>query len=120
MREMVLAKKYLRCGHVQFLLNEMLDPQLVTEPTDHSFAKYPVGLRKSLHRRKKQALEFDKRLLEKNHVIEIRAGDSAYLQAEVDCVLGKLVVVFLARESLFLRRRYKLAVAEQRGGRVVK
>src|SRR5919106_1062190 len=98
----------------------MLDPELVPQPTHHRLSKYPVRFRKCLHAGKNQPLEFDKRFLEENDVIEIRSIDCTCLEAEIDGVLRKFVVMLLTGKSLFFGGSNELTIAKERCRGVVK
>src|SRR6058998_4225 len=59
------------------------------------------------------------RLLEEDDVVDVGGAEASLAQAEVDGVLGELVVVLLAREALLLGGRDQEPVTQQRCGRVV-
>jgi hypothetical protein len=114
---MVLAKQNLCCREPEPHLNQGLDPQPIAEPGDHCFTKHLVRARKHLHAGEQQPLKLDKRLLEEHHVVQIGGLEPAKVETKVDGILGKLVVVFLARRALFLRHRDQFTSFKQRRGR---
>src|SRR5688572_30339932 len=48
------------------------------------------------------------------NVLDVFQGDARVIETELDRVVWKSTVVFLARESLFFNRGYQLAVLDQR------
>ena len=59
------------------------------------------------------ALEFDERLIVERDAIKLRGFHAALFQAEIDGVLRKREIMFLARKALFLRRRDDLPVTDK-------
>src|SRR5262245_53608048 len=66
-----------------------------------------------------QALEFQERLFEEDHIVEIVQIDLALLETIANCVLRESRIVLAAREALLLGRRNRLPVNDQRSSTVV-
>src|SRR5262249_4416104 len=98
----MLAEEDLLGRYAEPLLNQVFNPELVSEPGDHRFAEESVGLRKLLKAREEEPFELDERLLEENYVIQVASVNPAGSETEVDRVLRELEVVFSPGEPLFL------------------
>src|SRR5215510_7227706 len=116
---MVLAEEDAVGPDAQALLDEMADPQLVAEPGDHRLAEDLVRPREGGQAGDEEPLELDERLFEEDDVVDVAGGEAGLTQAEVDGVLGELVIVFLPREAFFLGGGDQHPVAKQGGGGVV-
>lgn len=115
----VIAEQDLIRIDMQVILNDALDPELFLQPVDHRIAPYVGGRGKCIQRGEQNALKFDQRLFVEDDMLQIVGGDPCLAQAEIDGLLRKAVVVFLAREAFFHRSGDQFAVVEERGGGVV-
>src|SRR3989442_3304033 len=105
------AEAYLRGRCAEPILNQVFNPELVSEPGDHRFAEESVRLRKLLKAREEEPFELDERLLEENDVIQVASVNPAGSEAEVDRVLRELEVVLSPGEPLFLGCREQPALS---------
>jgi hypothetical protein len=96
------AKRIFFGSELQLVLEHRLDPQLVGEPRQHRLAEHLPTLREGLQRREQDALELHERLLIEDDVVDVLDPNSCALAAELDGEHRKAVVVFDAREALFL------------------
>src|SRR5690242_6166411 len=116
----MLTEQNLRCRDAEAFLNERFYPELIAKPRDHSFPENSVRARKALHAGEQQSLELNEWLFEESDIIEISRIDRAGFETEINGVLGKIVVVLLAGETLFLGCRNELSVAEKSSRCIVK
>src|SRR5262249_32629461 len=105
MRKVMLAEYNAGPRHSKPFLDEVLDPELVSKPTDHGFTEHARGPRKALHARQHKPLEFDERFLEERNVIQVLRANAGSFQAEVNGVLRESIVVLYAREALLFGGR---------------
>ena len=109
----------LRGKLLQFTSNDVFLKQLFAYPNRNchserlktTWCKGEIGL--------EEAFKFQKRLLIEYDVVDVIEFRMPFLQTITDRVSGKTGVLFLARETLFLRGRYETAVDEEPGGTVV-
>src|SRR5579862_5453892 len=106
-------------GEVQLLLQLGLDPNLVFDPEGDGFKEGPKARGCVSQKRMQDAVELNKRLLVEDDVIQLRAGQTALAQAELDGVPGIALVVLAAGKAFLLRRRQDFTVADQAGGAIV-
>ena len=109
-----VAERRLQC-----LRKDVLLEQLVLHPHGQRLAKGRESARRERQIRLEQALELQERLVVEGDMVEIAGRQAGFLEAVAHGVLGKTIVVLLARETLFLRGRDDLAVHHEGGGRVV-
>ena len=69
MGEVMLAEEDLGWWDAKLSLDKVLDPELVSEPSDHGFPEDAVGAGKGLQAGQEEPFEFDERLLEKHHIV---------------------------------------------------
>src|SRR5262249_5846656 len=117
---MMLTKQNFVQRHSELFLDKTFDPDLISQPGDHRFAKHFAGPWKCLEAGYKQAFKLDERLLKKYNVIKFFAFDSGLSQAEVDRVLRKFIVMLLARKAFFFCCGDEFTVTEKRGRSIVK
>src|SRR6516165_8153047 len=72
------------------------------------------ALRRERDVRFDQTVELSQRFVVEPHIIEVRRSDTALAQAILNSVDWETMVMFDARESLFLCRRHNLAVDNKR------
>ena len=101
-------------GRQQRLLKQLFfDPQ----GDRHAERRVPSGSERQIGFQ--QSLEFDERLLVEDNVVEIAAGDTAFIEAVRDRVSRESWVVLLARKPLLLRGRNDRPVVEETRGTVM-
>src|SRR5215469_12077925 len=113
MRKMMVGKENLVLGNAQLRLKGARHPELVDHPGDHGLPEYLPGLRIGLQHGRQDAIELAERLFKENDVVEIVPRNPARFKAVVNGFPGKIEVVLLARKSLLLGGRNKLAVANK-------
>jgi hypothetical protein len=64
-------------------------------------------------------VKLPERLFEKDNVVQVRTSDAALLQAKLDGLFGKAVVVLDAGKAFFLRGGNLMAVTQQNRGRIM-
>ena len=116
---LVMLGKDDRPVEVEFLRDQVRDPQLLLEPERHRLDERAEPARRGGDVRFEEAFEFEKRLVIKRHHIEIRRLDASLAQAVGDRVLGERGVSLVAREPLLLRRRDDAPVPHEAGGGVM-
>jgi hypothetical protein len=116
MGKMVFAEKNSILGNSKFRRNGRPHPKLVNHPGDHRFAENLVRLRVRLQNRHQNPVELSKGLFEKCNVVDIVAANTGCIQAVLNGVPWKAVVVLHAGEAFFFRGRDQLTVAQECGG----
>lgn len=101
--------------HAKFLEYVILDPEFVAEPRDHCFPKYLVRAGKRLHRCEQEPFELYQWFFVEDDIVEIFPTDAGFAETELDCFVGKVVIVFLSGKAFFFRGGDQLAVANERG-----
>src|SRR5205085_2867606 len=101
------------------LLDLFAYPQLLAQPQRHRHQERTQAARRIINVSLKQSLKLQERLIVEGDVSHVFAFNAARLQAILDGIGGKAMIMLLARETLLLRRRHDLAVAHQTRRRVV-
>ncbi len=112
-RKMMIYKENLVCRQVELADQEALDPQFLIEPGNHGLAKDHVGARHGLQNAQQDTFQFWQRLFVENHVIEVIRRNAGLLQAKLNGVHGKAVIVLDAGETLFLGCSQQMTVVQQ-------
>ena len=103
----------------QLLPDALGHPEAVRDPERHRLPERGESARGVLEVRLEEALEFQERLVVEGHVVELAGRETSGFEAIPRGASGKLRVVLLAGEALFLRRSHDLPVNEKTRGRVV-
>jgi hypothetical protein len=93
--------------------------QLLPDPDGQRLSKRAEATRRVREIGLQQPVEFQERLVVKRDMVERAGVEAAALETERHGLRRKPIVVFAAREALFLRRRDDLAVDDERRGRIV-
>ena len=95
-RQVMFGEQNAFLGYADFRLQRAGNPELVQHPGDHRFAEHLPRFRVGLQDGGQDAVQFAERLLEEHDVVEIFPVDAGGIQAVLDGIFGKVVVVFLA------------------------
>jgi hypothetical protein len=115
----MIDEQYLLRRHVDLAHKETLDPQLLIEVVDHRLAKDTPCPGEHSQPVEQDTLELHEGLLVEHHIVQVVPGNTGRLQAELDGMMRKATVMFLAGETLFFGRRHQHAIVQQRHRRVV-
>src|SRR6266705_2737045 len=96
-----------------------LQMELRFEPKRQCLHPRPETLRRERHIGRYQAVEFGQWLVIEPYIVEVRRRNASFVQAILDRVNRKTMVMLDTGESLLLCRRYDPTVDDQGRGRVV-
>jgi hypothetical protein len=108
--EVVLAEQNPGRWHSEPSLNEVLDPELISQPADHRLPEDVMRAGKGLHAGQDEPFKLYERLLEKGHIVQLFRPEPANSQTEINGMLRKLIVVLLTGKPLLFGCCYKPAV----------
>src|SRR5258706_906346 len=110
---LVVLRKDDGAFEVQRLLQLRFHPDLLFDPNRDRFKEGVNAARRIGQIRVQQAIELDEGLFVERNETKFIRRDAAFAQTIVDGVPGKALVMFLACESFFLRRRDNHPIAHQ-------
>src|SRR3990172_4182167 len=117
---MMFAEKDLGGWNPQTVLDQVLDPELVSEPGDHRFPKHFVRAWKCLHAGQQKTFKLDERFFKEDNVVQFGSLDASGAETKIDGVLRKFVVVFLACETFFFCSSNELTIPQQSRSGIMK
>lgn len=115
----MLAEEDLFSWEAEVRLQTAGDAKLRGRPAGHQLGKKLARLRIRLQNTGDDAAKFAEGLFVEDGVVELRAANSGGLEAKLNRLRGKIVVVLDAGEAFFLSGSDQLAVAEQCRGCVM-
>ena len=120
MRQMVLDEQNSIVGQLESVAYQRLDPEFVEQPVGDRLAEQASRAWNGRERCEKDSFELDQRLLEEHDVIEIAGADACLLQAEINRLCGKAVIVLDTAEPLLLGGRNEASFSQQGCSGIVK
>src|SRR5438477_244349 len=99
--------------------NEIRHPKLFFHPQRHRFQERPESRRRVVEISFQQPIEFQQRLIVKADIVQLIRGDAGLFETITSGMQREIMIVFDAREALFLSGGDNLAVDHETRGRVM-
>src|SRR6266704_1041217 len=115
---MVLGEQHLPLV-LELFPDQLRDPELFLQPYRHRLGKGTEPSRETGKVRGEEPLEFQERLVVEPHVVQILRCDLSRLQAVLDGLAGKPLIVLLSREAPLGGGCDQATVLNETGGGIV-